>query len=183
MLAKDEFSNYPNSNVEASFKYAWYCCSMLLQASVDQVRKQEIPRENSLIIITMCYYPRGIKKEWRDDFRSILAPDRELFKEWKAFEKEKGHDEAFKLSHYEERFSLTPIALTLLKVYGEWSREKDIYFVCQCKVGERCHREMLMLAAYKKYGAFVSNIFHTYPAFESRILKFHDKIWNSPSSI
>jgi len=150
---------------------------MLQQASVDQVRRQEIPRENSHIVIAMCYYPRGIKKEWRDDYRADLAPSRELFAEWKEFEKQAGHDEAFRLSHYEERFQLTPVALYLLKKYAEENR--DTYLVCQCKVGERCHREMLLLTGREKYGARVGEIYNSYPIFQKRIAQLDDtlKLW------
>ncbi len=148
------------------------------QASVQEVREQKISRANAFIIIVMCYHPRGIKAQWRDDFRNILAPDRELFKEWKAFEKTKGHDQAFELSHYEDRFSLSPLAMNLLKVYSQWSHEKDVYLVCQCEVGQRCHREMLLLVAKKKYDAAVGEIFLSYARFEARIPSLLDKLWN-----
>lgn len=150
---------------------------MLKQGTVDQVRNQEIPRENSHIVITMCYYPRGIKKEWRDEFHSSLAPDRALFKEWKELEKTVGHDEAFTKSNYEARFNLTPLAIYHLKQYSE--SDKDVFFICQCKVGERCHREMLMLASKIKFAAKVDQIFHPYPIFEKRIpeLDLKLKLW------
>ena len=152
---------------------------MLLQASVDQVRQQEISRDNSQIVITMCYYPRGVKKEWRDDFRSELAPDRKLFKDWKQLEKQAGHDQAFELSQYEDRFSLSPVALYHLKKYSELSHRQDIYFVCQCKIGEKCHREMLLLTAKEKYNASIGPVFHLYPVFKNRIAQLDDnlKFW------
>lgn len=142
---------------------------MLKQASVDQIRAHALPRDKTLLVITMRYYPRGIKKEWRDDFRHDLAPDRQLFKEWKKFEKQVGHDRAFELSHYEERFSLSPSALQHLKQYADLSRTFDVFLICQCKVGERCHREMLMLMAQKKYNACIAPLFHDYPTFNSRL--------------
>ncbi len=148
---------------------------MLKQGSVSQIRHKEIPRENSLIVIAMCFYPRGIKKEWRDTYINALAPARELFTEWKAYEKKSGHDEAFRLSHYEERFSLTPFALNHLKIYSEDSGKMDIYLICQCEVGSRCHREMLLLTAKKRYGATIAPLFHTYPVFEKRIPILGDK--------
>jgi hypothetical protein len=122
----------------------------------------------------MCYYPRGIKKEWRDDYRNDLAPDRKLFGQWKEFEKKSGHDQAFELSHYEERFHLSPVALFLLK---KWSEEKKTtYLVCQCHIGERCHREMLLLTAQKKYGAQIGRLYHSYPIYEKRIALLDDQI-------
>lgn len=151
---------------------------MLKQASVDQVRQKQIPRENTRLIIAMCYYPRGINTELADDFRNTLAPDRALFKEWKELEKKVGHEQAFIQTNYEKRFYLSPVALFMLKSYTEesLSNNKDIYFICQCELGERCHREILLLTASKKYGAAIDTLFHNYPIYEERILQMDDKI-------
>jgi uncharacterized protein YeaO (DUF488 family) len=143
---------------------------LIHQASVLQVRRQEISRISTWIVITMCYYPRGIKKEWRDEFRSDLAPDRELFREWKKYEREVGHTEAFKLSHYEKRFHLSSSALEHLQELSLLSRKMDVYLVCQCAPGEMCHREMLMLLAKTKYGANTAPIFNSYEIFSRRQL-------------
>lgn len=142
---------------------------MLKQASVQQVWAQELPRENSVIVICMCFYPRGVKKEWRDDYKKELAPERDLFREWKDAEKEFGHAEAFVKSRYEERFQLSWLGEQYLKYYCVESKAKDIYFVCQCKVGEKCHREMLMLHGQLKYGANIDKIFNDYSIYTSRI--------------
>lgn len=149
---------------------------MLKQASVDQLRQQTLPREHSWIVIAMRHYPRGVKKEWSNEFRHILAPSEDLLREWKTFEKEFGHEHAFVASNYEERFELSPTALYLLKKYSEQSHDKDIYLVCQCDLGERCHREMLLLIAQKKYGALIDPVFHTYPQLEKRIPLLNDTI-------
>jgi uncharacterized protein YeaO (DUF488 family) len=149
---------------------------MLKQASVKQVREQSLPRANTAIVVCMCFYPRGIRKEWRDDYRSELAPDRELFQEWKKYEKTDGHDGAFKLSHYEERFQLTELALRYLKYYVEESRQKDVYLVCQCNIGEKCHREMLMLTAQKKFSAPIDKIHNDYKIFSARLSEDPTKI-------
>lgn len=148
---------------------------MIYQASVEQFREKSIPRGQALLILAMRHYPRGLKKELSDEFRSILAPSPELFKDWKSFEKKVGHEEAFKLSHYEERFALSPVGLFLLKKHSEEANKK-IYLACQCKIGERCHREMLLLIAKNKYGATVGPIFNTYSAFEKRIQYLDDTI-------
>ena len=149
---------------------------MLTQGSVDQVRKQEIDRAVSHIVIAMCFYPRQIKKEWRDDSITALGPDRELFNEWKAWERKVGHDEAFNKVHYEERFTPNPIALYQLQKLSQLANEKDVYLICQCQVGERCHREMLMLIARDKYGAKIGPLFHSYPVLEKRIAALDDQI-------
>lgn len=154
---------------------------MLQQASVEQIRQQQIPRINTRLVIAMCYYPRGLKKKFSDDFRNILAPDRNLFKEWKEQEKIAGHEKAFIETDYENRFYLSPIALYMLKSYTEESvaTNKDIFFICQCEMGQRCHREILLLTAAKKYGANIGPLYHQYPTYEQRILQMDDtiKLW------
>jgi uncharacterized protein (DUF488 family) len=149
---------------------------VLTQGSVDQVRKQEIPRVGSHIVIAMCFYPRQIKKEWRDDSITALGPDRTLFNEWKSWERQVGHEAAFAKVNYEARFTPTPIALYQLKKLAEISLEKNVFLICQCQVGERCHREMLMLCAREKYGAAISEVFNQYPVFSTRIAGLDDEI-------
>lgn len=117
----------------------------------------------------MCFYPRGVKKEWRDDYKKDLAPDRELFREWKEAEKRVGHTEAFVESRYEERFQLSWLGEQYLNYYCKESLTKDVYLVCQCKVGEKCHREMLMLHGKLKYGAEIDRVFNDYSIYVSRI--------------
>jgi hypothetical protein len=142
---------------------------LIQQASVEQVRKRQLSRKNTHIVITMCFYPRGLRKEYRDEYRSDLAPDRTLFRKWKIYEQSKGHDNAFRLSKYEQHFHLSETALSALQQYAIESHKKDIYFVCKCQIGERCHREMLMLAAQKKFGADIAKVFNKYPQFEKRL--------------
>lgn len=149
---------------------------MLKQASVEQIKQSEIPRKNSHIVIVMCFYPRGIKKELSDEYRKELAPDRPLFQDWKTFERGHGHDEAFRLANYEKRFTPSPTALFHLKEYSDMSTSKDVYFVCQCALGERCHREMLLLTAQKRFGTKIDRVFHAYQEYEKRIPTLDDKI-------
>lgn len=147
-----------------------HCIALMLkQASIQQVWAQEIPRQNSVIVIAMCFYPRGVKKEWRDDYKKELAPDRELFREWKEAEKLHGHVEAFVHSKYEERFQLSWLGEQYLKYYCNESRTKDVYLVCQCKLGEKCHREMLMLHGKIKYAAEIDKVFNDYAVYLARI--------------
>lgn len=141
---------------------------MLKQASAKQIRTGEVGRRHGHIAIAMCFYPRGLRKELRDEYRRNLAPDVKLFKEWQIHEKKSGHDEAFRLSRYEKRFTLSPEAMSDLERLSALSREKDVYVVCQCAVGERCHREILLLLAKKKFRAPISKVFHEYPDFFAR---------------
>lgn len=142
---------------------------MLKQASIDQIRSGEVSRDQGYIIVAMCFYPRGLSKDLMDEYRADLAPDRTLFKEWKANEERHGHDEAFRRTSYEDRFRLSAKALSDLKAFSEFAKKTDIYLVCQCQVGERCHREMLILLAHRRFGAPAEPLFHDYVSFEKRI--------------
>jgi uncharacterized protein YeaO (DUF488 family) len=111
----------------------------------------------------MRYYPRGLKKELRDEYDGDLAPSVELFRDFKKHQARSGHDAAFALSHYEDRFELTPRALARLKDLSVLSRSRDVFLTCQCGVGERCHREILLLLARAKFGAKIGKVYHDYP--------------------
>jgi hypothetical protein len=41
--------------------------------------------------------------------------------------------------------------------------------VCQCDLGQRCHRELLLLTAREAFGATVRRIHHDYPRFQARL--------------
>jgi hypothetical protein len=142
---------------------------MLKQASVRLIRSGEVTRHHGFISICMCYYPRGLIKELRDEYRSDLGPDRVLFKEWRQYEILDGHEKAFQLSNYEERFRPSSRSLTHLRHLARMAVTEDVYLVCQCEMGERCHREMLLLMAESLYGAPIGPIFHRYPEFVKRL--------------
>lgn len=144
---------------------------MIKQASVKAIRDGEITRENGYVVIAMCFYPRGLRKDLRDEYRGDLAPDRQLFKEWKYFSNKFGHEEAFAKSDYERRFKLGEEARYHLRELAEKSQEKDIYLVCECKVGERCHRELIMLDAKRNFDAKIDKVHHDYPVYLERIEK------------
>jgi uncharacterized protein YeaO (DUF488 family) len=141
---------------------------MLRQASIAQIRSGEVNRARGYVIAGMCYYPRGLRRLLLDEYRGDLAPDRELFREWKNVEKEEGHDAAFERTRYEERFRLSGKALATLRELSLRSRDEEIFLACQCAVGERCHREMLLLLARDGLGAQIGEVFHEYPAWRKR---------------
>lgn len=142
---------------------------MLAQASLHQIRSGEVSKATGYIVVCMAFYPRGLNKNLIDEYRNNLAPDRQLFSEWKEFEQTNGHEEAFRLSHYEERFKIGPDGMESLRRLVDLSKSKDIFLACQCNLGDRCHREMLMLIAAKRLSAKIGSIYKTYPVFEKRI--------------
>jgi uncharacterized protein YeaO (DUF488 family) len=142
---------------------------MLKQASIRQIQKMELTRQQGYLVATMCFYPRGLRKELLDEYRSDLAPDRDLFKDFKKLQAEVGHEQAFEKSDYENRFSLSRRATEHLKELVKLSKNQDVYLACQCELGERCHREILLLIAQKEFNAEISEVFHSYPHFLNRI--------------
>ena len=142
---------------------------MLKQASLAQVRKKELPREGSHIVITMRFYPRFLKKALRDEFIADLAPDRILLKEFNDTQKRLGdHNAAFADVDYNRRFELSQSAWQHLERLSELSHAKDVYLVCICAMGERCHREILLLVSKHLYDCQIGDVFHDYPEFMDR---------------
>ncbi|MGE3262910.1 MAG: DUF488 family protein [Bacteriovoracia bacterium] len=141
---------------------------MMHQASIADICTGSIERASSYIVVSMCRYPRGIKKTLMDEYNSRLAPSKELLADWHAAKQEVGHHEAFTKSNYEDRFEISARAEEELKALAARSEKCDVFLVCQCEVGERCHREILLLAAQKKFGAKIGKIFHAYPRFFRR---------------
>ena len=142
---------------------------MLYQASISQIRHSELTRDKGYLVVTMRTYPRGLKKDWIDQYVSQLAPQPDLFREFKQKEKAIGHAEAFLQSHYEERFQITPLGFAHLERLANKSKEQDVYLLCQCDVGQHCHREQLMLIAQNCFDTKVAKLFHSYSIFQSRI--------------
>jgi uncharacterized protein YeaO (DUF488 family) len=142
---------------------------MLQQVSIAEIRQGKVARKDGYLVATMCYYPRGLRRALLDEYRSDLAPDRKLFAEWKAVEREAGHEAAFVKSRYEKRFTLSPRAIEKLGELSLRAQREPVFLACQCALGERCHREMLMLLAREELGAPVGRLYHSYPTFRKRI--------------
>lgn len=142
---------------------------MLKQASVSQVRSGELNKDQGYLSVTMRTYPRGLKKELIDEYRADLAPDLELFREFKELQASVGHEQAFEQVRYEDRFELGRRPLLHLEELVRISQKQDVYLICQCDVGQYCHREILMLMAQKKFGAEIAPIHHSYEKFLARL--------------
>jgi uncharacterized protein YeaO (DUF488 family) len=142
---------------------------MLKQICVRELRDGTVKRENGFIAICMRHYPRGIKKELSDIYIRDLSPDEELFKEFRKLRTHHEHNWSFETVHYEEKFYLGNMALDYLQVLANMSREKDVYIVCQCEVGIKCHRELLLLTAQKLFQAPIEPPKNDYEIFISRI--------------
>lgn len=142
---------------------------MIKQDSVKKVRGGILTRKDGYLIAAMCIYPRALPKPLLDEYLAALAPDRKLLADWKQVEAEEGHDQAFLKTQYEKRFQITDKLKYHLSRVAELAKTRDVILLCQCDLGERCHREMMMLMAQQKYGATIDKVFHEYPEFMARI--------------
>lgn len=143
---------------------------MLRQGSIDDISSGKLSRASGHLVVCMRYYPRFLKKEDRDEYVHELAPDEKLFNEFKAMQKKlSDHNVAFRLVRYEERFRLSETALAELKRLSDLARQKDVYLLCQCGPGERCHRDLLLLEAQKRFGAEIEKPRMPYPVYEKRL--------------
>lgn len=142
---------------------------MLKQASIGEIRSGKLTRKDGYLVAGMAFYPRGLKKELLDEYRTNLAPDKQLFKEWQAAQEKVGHEAAFAAVHYEERFTLDPSGLESLRRLVDISRKQDVFIACQCGPGERCHREIVLLIAQAKFGADIAPLNNEYPEILKRL--------------
>jgi uncharacterized protein YeaO (DUF488 family) len=146
---------------------------VLKQASVSDIKAGRLSRDDGHIAITMRFYPRFLRKELRDEFIAEMAPDKELLHDFNAAQKKLGeHNGAFAESDYQNRFQISDKGLAHLERLSEMSKHKDVYLLCVCKVGEMCHREILMLLAQKLFHCKIGEVYHDYPVVMSRIKEF-----------
>jgi uncharacterized protein YeaO (DUF488 family) len=143
---------------------------MFKQCSVADIKNKSLPRENSHLVVAMRFYPRFLKKELRDEFVCDLAPTKELLADFNAAQKRLGtHNESFGAVDYEQRFRLSAAGWSHLKRLVELSHTKDVYISCICQLGDRCHREMLLLMSRELFGCEIGQVFHSYPVFMRRL--------------
>jgi uncharacterized protein YeaO (DUF488 family) len=149
---------------------------MLKQAALADIKRGLIPGAASHLVVAMRYYPRFLKKELRDEFVCTLAPVKELLHDFNAAQRKLGnHNLAFPEVDYELRFDLNDTGLAHLERLVHLSKTKDVYLICICDMGERCHREMLLLLAKDLFGCEIGEVFHAYPQFMARTNEFRRK--------
>jgi hypothetical protein len=132
---------------------------MIRQATVEDIGNKRITKLHGDIVVVTQYYPRFLKRNLIHEYHRVLAPTRALLSEFKDTERarvDESHDDAFDDVNYEEKFTLSKEGMAVLAAWAERSKERDVYFVCHCRIGQRCHREILLLAAEKYFGAKIS---------------------------
>ena len=144
---------------------------MLKKGSIEQLRAGELIRAQGYIVLPMCHYPRGLSKKLIDEYVKNLGPSKALLDAFHAERERLGgnHNAAFLSSHYQKNFTLAPEGIVELKRLSELSRERDVYFVCQCALNQRCHRELLLICAKRWWRAATELRTFSYAEFEARL--------------
>ena len=143
---------------------------MIKQATVEDIANLRVTKRHGLIVVCTRYYPRFLKRKLVDDYFGVLAPTKELLTEFKGTEEKLGdHDAAFAEVDYESKFNLSESGFAKLQDLSVISKERDVYLVCHCKLGQRCHREILLIIASQKFHASAGRIYFNYPTFEARL--------------
>lgn len=144
---------------------------MIRQATVEDISKERVTKRHGRIVVVTRYYPRFLKKKLIDDYYGVLAPPKILLHEFKDREAamDADHDGAFEAIDYESKFVLSEEGLAVLQQLANESKTRPVYLVCHCKLGQRCHREILMLAARELFGASIAKVHLEYPVILERL--------------
>jgi uncharacterized protein YeaO (DUF488 family) len=139
---------------------------MLLRASVSDIKNGTVTKEDGYLVVTMRMYPRFLSKSLIDDFKQSLSPQKELFERYREIKKQIGNqNEAFELAHYQRKFALAPTGLQELRELAEVSKKQDVYMICQCERNERCHVDLMLLIAKKKFDGKIGELPYEYSEF------------------
>lgn len=153
---------------------------MLKQASISDITSGKLTRapENTTseegspyLVVCMRHYPRFLEKNARDEYVHELSPDEKLLADFNEMKRKLGdHNAAFRVVRYEQRFCLSPEAMSELKRLTELARTRDVYLICLCGPGIRCHRDLLLMIARRTFGAeWVETPRLSYSAYEKRL--------------
>lgn len=144
---------------------------MIRQATVEDISSERVTKRHGRVVVVTRYYPRYLKKKLIDDYFAVLAPPKELLHEFKEREEQMSadHDGAFEAIDYESKFTLSDEGIAVLRDLSEESKTRPVYLVCHCKIGQRCHREILMLAARELFGATIGKVTLEYPVILERL--------------
>ena len=143
---------------------------MLRQASVPDLTAGRLSRSDGLVVIAMRTYPRQVTRTARDEYLIDLSPDPALFRDFKEAERRLAdHDAAFTEVDYENRFTLSGTAMIELERLCRAADDRDVFLVCQCAPGQRCHRERLLMIARQAFDAPAEDPRNVYPKFAARL--------------
>lgn len=140
---------------------------MLKQARVEDIRKSRLTKKDGHLVVATRHYPRGVKRDLFHDFKSSLAPSKELLAEFMSEVKKRGgdHNTGFVGMNYAKKFHLSERGWWELRQYAKLSKRVDVFLICHCKFEDCCHRELLLLLAQKFFGADIDPLENTYDDF------------------
>jgi uncharacterized protein YeaO (DUF488 family) len=140
------------------------------QATVEDIANRRITRLHGRVVVVTHYYPRFLKSNMIHEYVKDLAPPRELLTEFNEKKEELGdHNRAFEAIQYEEKFWLSEEGLVELQKLALEAQTGAVYLVCHCKVGLRCHRELLMVMAAEKFKAPIGRLSFDWARFRERV--------------
>ena len=150
---------------------------VLRQGSVSDLITDRVSREKGYVVITMRRYPRFINRSLRDEYLSCMSPDWPLFEDWiSAKRRYQNHDGAFGRVRFEERFDVNDAGLEQIRRLSQMAADRDVFLICQCPTGRRCHREFLLILARRLFGAKAEEPANDYPKFEARLPEFRKRL-------
>jgi uncharacterized protein YeaO (DUF488 family) len=132
---------------------------MLLRASISEIKNGIVTKKDGYLVVTMRMYPRFLSKSLIDGYKQALSPQKELFERYREIKKQIGdQNEAFELSHYQQKFALEQAGLQELRELVKVSENQNVYLICQCETNERCHVDLILLIAKKELGAKIGEL-------------------------
>lgn len=143
---------------------------MLYRAPIQDLKDGRVSRRHTYTVVVMQYYPRFVPKNLVDEYLRSLAPEKELFREFKDHERAiHDHDRAFREVAYEERFQLTSEGKEDLERLAMLAKERTVVLFCQCSALHCCHADLLLLWARHRFSTHVQIPRVEYPAFRKRL--------------
>lgn len=142
----------------------------LRRAPAAELKAGRVSRHDGHIVIAMQFYPRFIPSTLRDEYCHELAPERGLFAEFKAAERRLGdHDRAFAEVRYEARFWPGKDGRATLSRLAGQAMKDEVILICQCRLDQRCHVDLLLLFARRLHGVASPPLAAEYPVFAQRV--------------
>jgi uncharacterized protein YeaO (DUF488 family) len=143
---------------------------MLKQASVADLRAGRVTRDDGYLVVTMRYYPRFLRRDRRDEYLRVMSPEGELLDEMLALKRRMGdHNLGWARSGFDRLFKISEEGWSELQRLVDLSRKRDVYLVCSCGEGQKCHRELLLILADRFLGAQIAPLRCEYAEFERRL--------------
>jgi uncharacterized protein YeaO (DUF488 family) len=141
---------------------------MLHQATVTDIKNKRVTKLHGTIVVVTRFYPRFLPRNLVNEYFSELAPNKKLLDEFKKMEKNlDDHNQAFEDVDYESKFQISSSGIEILRELA--ASDRPVYLICHCKIGDYCHREILLLIAEKLCGAKISRVHFPWKKIRERI--------------